>query len=243
MNFYKNKIYFAFLIALFFVDINALHSARPYQSRYRQSALKTRHAEVNAVIRSLQRLPESNQVIEEALRQGSITVEVSTGRMPFNAMWENAPRRIVVDKRAARNQGSLLCHVLFELMNAASEEKYQELCEMAIDGLIDCDTYVEAVERIEYENMLRADAIVEKGVFLGVFPSAERWGMIDDFATHYKIQQLAGHSTSIVQEYREMTGRRSISPYRGTVRNLQRMSPREKMSQIERLHFQSVQRR
>lgn len=234
----KLIIFVYVLVALFFVDANPLCAARSNRLCYNESALRSKHANVREVITRLRQVPESNEVITEALREGPITVEISNGRMPFNAMWQNAPRKIVVAKHAAREKGSLLSHVLFELMNAASEEKYQRLCELAIDGLIDCDSYVEAVERIEYENMLKADAIVGKGISLGIFPPAVRWGMIDGFDTHYKIQQLAGHSTSIAEEYQQMTGRHRYSVYRGTVGDIKKMSQREKMAMIERLHFQ-----
>ncbi len=227
-------------LALFIFNLSNISAVRPCRSCSREHTLHTKHANVDAVIKILRRLPESNEVIEQALRQGSISVEVSKGRMPFKAMWLNGPRKIVLERGASRQPGSLLSHLLFELMNALSEDQFLELCDLALDGQIDCDSYVEAVERIEYRNMIRADAIIEKGLSLGIFPPAPKWEIIDDFATHYKIQQLAGHSPLIAREYQEMRGRRHFSPYRGTVQNLKQMSRREKESQIESLYSRYV---
>lgn len=226
------------LIVLFIFNLNTLCAARPHRAYSIESSLEARHPNVRAVILQLKRMPESNEVIRQALGMGSITVEMSSKGMPFNAMWENYERRIVVDKRASKDQGSLLCHLLFELTNAVAEPRYQELCELAIDGLIDCDSYVEAVERIEYENMVRTVAIIEKGISSGIFPSTAGWEVIHDFDIHYKIQQLAGHSLLIAKEYQEITGRKRFSSYQGTVKNLKRMSHSEKMSLIEYLSSQ-----
>ena len=189
-----------------------------------------KNSTLKTVISKLEEVSESQHLINEALQGGPINVDLSFKGMPFEAMWESSTRKIVIDGRANTDQGKLLCHLLFELHNAVSESKYQELYERALNDMIDCDSYVEAVEKIEHENMIKTVAILEKGISNGVFPLSGRWEIIYDFPIHYKIQQLTGHSLFIAKEYREMSRKNGFSTYRGTVRNLKGMSQREKMS-------------
>jgi len=228
----KNRSLFfitTILLALFSLNSNPLSSA-PYHQHVRESSLRAKNPKVKVVINKLKKVPESRQLIEEALQGGPITVDLVFKGMPFEAMWENTMRKISIDGRAHRDQGRLLCHLLFELHNAASDSEYLELYDMALNGEIDCDSYVETVEKIEHENMISTVAIIEKGISAGVFPSSARWEIIYDFPTHYKIQQLTEHSLFIAREYQEMSRRNRFSTYRGTVKNLKRMSQREKNS-------------
>lgn len=229
-------IYTNIFLTLLFFDLNPLISAPPCHPYQSKSSLQPKHSSLRPVIAKLKRLPESNRVIEEALREGSITVEVVYKGMPFEAMWESGMRKIAIDGRTHTDQGRLLCHLLFELTNAVSEPKYQELYWMARNGYIDCDTYVEAVEKIEHENMIHTVDMIEEGIGTGIFPPSARWEIIYDFSIHYKIQQLTGHSLCIAEEYQDMTRQRGFSTYRGTVKNLKKMSNREKTSLAELLY-------
>jgi hypothetical protein len=215
-------------LTLLFVNICQLDAA-PICPQAKNS-LHTKHSSVSEVITMLKNFPESNQVINKALKEGSITVEILNKGMPFEAMWASTIRKIAIDGRSHSDQGKILCHLLFELTNAVSESKYQDLYLMAKNGLIDCDSYVETVEKIEHQNMVQTVDIIEKGIATGVFPSSARWTIVYDFAIHYKIQQLVGHSLLIAEEYQDIAQQNSLSNYRGTVKNLKKMSKNERTS-------------
>lgn len=218
-------------LALISLDLHAQHAVP--SCNYTKNFLQVKNSTLKAISSKLKQVPESRQVIERALQRGSITVDFSFEGMPFAAAWLSSTREISIDGRNYEDQGKPLCYLLFELHNAISEPKYQKLYEMALNGGIGCDSYVEAVEKIEHENMINTVAILEKGISYGVFPQSARWEIIYDFATHYKIQQLTGHSLLIAKEYQDI---KKGSAYRGTIQGLQKMSQREKMSWAEFLY-------
>lgn len=239
----KTSLFFVSLSFLLLISFhsNALHSAS-FHRQSRTSTLRAKNPAVKTVISKLNHVPESRQVIQRVIQEGPITVDLVSG-MSFGAMWENGDRKISINARDQRDQGLLLRHILFELHNALCDSEYEELYTMALNREISCDAYVETVEKIEYENMIKTVSILEKGIALGLFPSSARWEIIYDFATHYKIQQLTGHSLSIAQEFQEMSWQNSRDAYRGTVRNLNRMSHRQKMTLVESLanrYFRSL---
>jgi len=222
----KKIISFFVFVSTSFIFLNSSVAATPQHKR--NAILETRHPRLRHMIAQMRQLPEANRVIDKALQGGTITLELSYRAMPFEAMWESTSRRIVLDGIRTANHGRMLCNLLFELHNAASEPLYQKLYRQGRHGLLDCDTYVEAVERIEYNNMIHTADIVERGIRKGLLPTSARWEIVRDFDTHYKIQQLTGHSLQIVQEFNRHREHRPARAYHGTVRNRHRMGRRER---------------
>ncbi|MEX1013390.1 MAG: hypothetical protein WD595_00680 [Waddliaceae bacterium] len=235
MNKLNLFIYINTLFTPIIFDLNPLQATPPCHHHQFESSLRTIHPSLKGLVAKLREFPDSNRIIENALQQGSITVDIAYKGMPFEAMWEGELRKISIDGNSNNTEGRILCHILFEMMNAVSEPKYKELYQMAEQGRIDCDSYVEIIERIEHNNMIQTANIIEKGITAGVFPSSARWSFIYDFATHYKIQQLVGHSILIAKEYQDITGQ-APSCYQGTVKNLKNMSKTEKTSLAGSLH-------
>lgn len=192
-----------------------------------ENCLLVKNEKLEPTIHLLQQVVASRNVVEKALCEGSIFVDISSEGMPFGAMWECSGRQIIIDRSFSTDPSTILRYLLFELHNAISESKYQELYEMAANAEIDCETYVETIEKIEHENMIDTVSILEKGISMGVFPESVQWEMIHDFAIHYKIQQLTGHSLQIAKEYQDIS-KNSFSLYKGTVENLEKMSQSEK---------------
>ncbi len=217
-------------------NLEPLHAAYQYCSYQADGSLKAKHPILKKTICKLKELPESNCLIEEALKGGSIDVSLANQGMPFSAMWNSGERKIVVDAKTGDDQGEVLVNLLFELTNAVSEPEYQALYKAAQNGRINCDEYVETVERIEHDNMIDTVNILTKGVHAGIFPKSAQWSIIYNFSTHYKIQQLTGHSLFIVKEYHDVSPHGSHNCYRGTVKNLKKMSRSEKVYLAEFLY-------
>lgn len=205
--------------------------------------LKTQDSELNHAIQRLKDLPETKKIVQEATLSGPITIKMDYSRtMPFEALWECGRREIRIDKAQVKSFGKLLCDLLFELHNAASTSKNDILWNRAQTGNIDCDSYVRSAEKIEHENVISTVAILEAGIAKGIFPQSSRWVVVEDFETHYKIQQLVDHSLYIAQEYQEVKPPSIRSrPYIGTVPNLRFMSQNQKFAMASAL-FENYQR-
>lgn len=237
--------FFLVLSVLSFFNIQPIDAAYQNCCHQADSSLKANHPTLNKIISQLKKLPESNKLIQEALRGGSIDVSFANQGMPFSAMWNSGERKIVVDAKPGDGQGEILVNLLFELTNAVSEPEYQALYRTAQNGRISCDDYVEAVERIEHNNMIDTVKILKKGVLAGIFPKSAQWRIIYNFSIHYKIQQLTGHSFFIVREYQEAFPQGCRNCYQGTVKNLKKMSNSEKVHLAEFLYcdyFRSTHR-
>ena len=234
MKKYHSIYKFFFYSACLFLSWQPLQAieTNPYDS------LKTQSPEIKKVIQSLSNLPETRRIVGEATLAGPITIVIDYSKsMPFEALWDCGERRIVIDGTVVKSFGKMLCDVLFELHNAASTPKNDDLWNRGQKGLVDCDTYVKAAEKIEHDNVLSTVAILKAGIDKGIFPKSSWWEVVEDFEIHYKIQQLSDHSLLIAQEYQAIKppNIRSL-PYTGTVNNLRFMSKRQKLAMAGALY-------
>lgn len=204
------KIIFSVLSLTFILNSHYLLGGHPL--------LKGADSESKALVEDISRFPKAMDLIHQATKEGMITVKICKNRhMPFEAMWESNTREITLDGNNM-NRGCLIRHVIFELQNAVSAREDALLLQMARLGNISCDHYVQGVEKIEHQNVLKTARLIEEGIIAGKFPRDAHWEVVHDFDLHYKIQQLTGHSDTIVEEYKHFCPEKYLAhPYRGTI--------------------------
>lgn len=156
---------------------------------------------------SIQKVPEARKLIEDIQREGPIRIAASNEHLSeqFGAFWDVDRRIICVNLSANRTEGDLIGSILFELHNASVNSKLNHLDDLAASGNIDRESYVQAVERLEYHNSVKASAIAEKGIQMGVFPSDARLPTYSNFEEHYRFQKIGGHSAWIAKNFDQLT--------------------------------------
>lgn len=196
------------------------------------------------VICSMMKHPEVRQLVKRALADGSIKVEVANRHNTgFGALWDCTDRLISVNGQQTHSKGALICSIIFELHNAATNTQLKALAKLAIRGQISKDQYVEGVERIEHYNALSTVSILNKGIQMGIFPQNCRWDIRPNFDEHYQIQQLTNHSQWIARNYDSLTKSKSPTQFRGTIPNLNRLSQSEKNDMLRYLTTNNAQDR
>ncbi len=108
--------------------------------------------------------------------------------------------------------------LIFERLNLRCQKEFDELVTLAKDKSISKESYVRGVEKIEHQNALKAQAMLINGLKAGLFqaPVENPYKIFDDFSTHYKFQQLMGHSQRIAERYDILTDTRRPIPFVGT---------------------------
>ena len=186
---------------------------------------------------TIQKLPEVRQLIAAIEQEGEVRVDVrDLPHEEFDAYWEGTERLIRINESRNEQFGIFICSLLFELHNARSNNEILRLGNMAFNGQLSKDQYVEKVEHLEYQNALQTSALLEKGISLKIFPEDARWLLYSSFEDHYKAQQILGHSGWIANQYDSM-GRGRI-PYYGTVpKNL---TAKEKQDMLRYMEIKSL---
>lgn len=154
-------------------------------------------------INKMQKLPEIRELLAEIQREGLIRIITSNHGLArqFGAFWDPDQRTISVNLSAHTSEGELIGSILFEMHNASINSQLDHLDYLAVRRQIDKRSYVEAVERLEYQNSVKASKIAQKGIELGIFPPSATLQTYSSFEEHYRIQQEAGHSSWIARTY------------------------------------------
>lgn len=217
----KKTIYtliFSLLILSF--NLNELKAACPHRHAYPQMQQNNTSGYTSGmgfaqypkalepVIKKLQNLPEGKQLIEEANKEGPITIKFQRG-LSFAAFWETSQRVIVIDPDKNPTEGIRLTSLVFELHNALHDTRFQDHIEGALTGSLNKGQYVESLERMEHQTGLKTAALLQKGVKEKRFPHDAYQPIFQDFAEHYHMQQMTGHSQWIANSYDRMMHNRS----------------------------------
>lgn len=164
-------------------------------------------SEIEPIIEKIEKLPEIRALIYHVQSNGPIHIEVrDLPEFAFEAMWDGKTRTIVINKRFAKNEGHLICSIIFELHNAETERTLQSLITEAMTCQISKETYVWNVEKIEHQNALATCQLIEQGIEQGLFPLSTRWNIEKDFEAHLLIQQQSGHSDWNANYYDRLVG-------------------------------------
>lgn len=151
----------------------------------------------------IQKLPEARQLISNVEREGSIRIKLNNHHLSetFGAFWDMYNRTICISDSSKNSEGDVIGSIIFELHNALANSKIEYYDNLATRRRISRENYVQAIERIEYENSKKAAAIVDKGIQLGIFPASARLNTYRNFEEHYYYQKKGGHSAWIGKSY------------------------------------------
>lgn len=159
-------------------------------------------SEYEDILKTLQKHPRVNQLIEKVLQDGPLSI--STNKYfsnNFEGYWSLEDRTVYLTKVKNTAKNELLITLLFELHNASRSADFQKLDALASEGQISRKKYIEAVEYIEYENALATSFILKEGVSMGLFPSQCRWDLPKTFQSHLSTQKELGHCEWIGEIY------------------------------------------
>lgn len=165
----------------------------------------------------MQVVPGVRKLMTEIEKQGPIHVTMDDRPLSqqFGAFWDADRRAICVNISGHRSNGALIGSILFEMHNALSDSRYQELDELAAAGRIDKATYVEEMEREEYRNSLAAAVLAQEGIDMGIFPREARLPTYSSFEEHFRMQQIGGHSLWFARNFDQVAGVRVRGGRRG----------------------------
>ncbi len=176
---------------------------------YRAAQFARVQSSLKPAVEKMLRYPKAQRLLQEAQREGPISVRsrpfhVSTS----NAMWNAGNRTITLNSNHPRNEGEAIRSMIFELHNAKNNKRLHAVDLQARSGSLSKEAYVRNIEWVEHQNALEAKHLLDEGVNLGYYPSSSRWPIIENFEEHYRLQQSAGHSQFIAGIYDQ------ISPHR-----------------------------
>lgn len=195
----------------------------------RPSKFSSYHSSLKQAIKAIENLPEAVALIEEVQTKGPVSVDArNIESFDFEAMWNSSARKIIVNTEKNKSLGKTICSILFELHNAKTNDALLAIFAMASAGTLSKDEYVEKVERMEHENAVATNRLIEKGIQLGLFPEDTRWSIFQDFNDHYMIQQIFGHSQWIANNFETMHPANRKDKFRGTIAGLESMTEQTK---------------
>lgn len=194
------KLKFVTFFLLIATNISLVHAANPQN----QSTMVYCDPQLKSCFKRLEQLPEIKELITKVVREGPIHISVKETRLSqqFGAFWDPDRRAIFVDPSSS--QGELIGSIIFELHNALRNSDINNLHQLASSGEIDRESYIQGIERLEYENSLSASKIAEKGIKLKIFPPSACLQTYKDFEEHYRMQKFGGHSAWIGFTYDEL---------------------------------------
>lgn len=145
---------------------------------------------------------ESRDLLTQVESEGEITIKTAKlGRNASYAMWMPGERVIYLNTSIQRTEGSLIRSIVFELHNALTNKEFYHYDQLVYQGKISREKYIEAIEKIEYDNARKTVALLQKGVRNGAFPVETYWNLPSTFAEHLHIQHQTGHATAIGYVY------------------------------------------
>jgi len=162
---------------------------------------------LHAPITKLLSFPKANQLLHNVeKKRGKIKVQLKSFSFSTqNAMWNPKGRSIILHPQRKRHEGEVIRLILFELHNAKNQDKFHKVDMLANRGRIDRESYIRAIEYIEYENVMETVALINEGIRQGYYPQNAYWKVHADFEKHYALQKQAGHSQFIGQTYDKIT--------------------------------------
>ncbi|MBS0653401.1 MAG: hypothetical protein JSR39_07755 [Verrucomicrobia bacterium] len=138
---------------------------------------------------------------------------------------------------------TLVFWTVFEQLNVQASEQFNQIKDRYASGGLNLDQAVERIERLEHENALHAKSLMISAVAQKLItPPTDGFDTIsNDFATHYRFQQLKGHSQRIADRLAPYCPGEDGSTFKGTwkmdVRNLSQYE-KQQVDDLFRLKLQ-----
>jgi hypothetical protein len=162
--------------------------------------------ELKSCFEAIKKIPEARQLLVLIQKEGPLRIIISHHPLArkFGAFWDVDNRIICVNQSSHRSEGALIGSILFEMFNASISSKLDHLDNLAMKGQIDKESYIQSVERLEWENSISASRIANKGIQEGIFPSSAFLPTYSTFEEHYRIQKMGGHSAWIAHNFDQL---------------------------------------
>lgn len=155
---------------------------------------------VQTEVSLLWRYPETNKFVKKVLKEGPIALQwIPLGEE--HAYWSAEKRVIALNSSRPWEEGEKIYSILFELHNADATTAFNNLDIKASKNRLSKAYYVETVERLEYNNLLKTSKLLEAGVRKGYFPSSTYIPDCPPFQEHFQLQKRYGHSRFIANKY------------------------------------------
>ena len=220
------RITFIIAIFIFILSFSAFTS-----SKFRgedPSKINSYSPKLKAAITKLEQMPEFREFIAEVQSEGPVKVEIEKmNSFDFEALWDANTRTVIVNENFNKTVGEMITSILFELHNAKSNKTLLATFELAKKGLINKETYVRNIEKMEHTNAVNTTELLEKGIARGIFPKDSSWNIYKNFEDHYKLQQVYGHSQWLADKFDQ------ISPltkktFKGSIPHLNKLTQIDK---------------
>lgn len=154
------------------------------------------------------KISEMRTLISKIQKEGTVSIlannQTAQCADQFGACWDMDRRIIYVGLGRSNTEGKIIGSIVFELHNAAANSKLEYFDYLAATRNIDRESYIKAIEYIEYENSLKASAITKIGIELGIFPGDAYLPTYRDFEEHYYYQQMSQHSYLFGKNYDQL---------------------------------------
>lgn len=119
---------------------------------------------------------------------------------------------------SAQDLPTLVFWTVFEQLNVQSSEQFNQIRDRLAAGGLNLDQAVEKFEKLEHANALQAKALMITAALQKYIspPTGGFANIPSDFATHYRFQQLKGHSQKIADRLAPYCPGENASTYKGT---------------------------
>lgn len=194
---FKKIVVFSFVLACICQSVfGAVHTNESIQVDCQPS--------LRPALAKICQIPEAKSLINKIQAEGAIHIKMQANSLAsqFGACWDPFQRSIFLAQGIT--EGQQIGFMLFELHNAAASSKFQFLEHLVAQRIIDKETYIKAVERVEYENSLKTAKISSKGINLNIFPRDAYLSTYKSFDEYYYFQKLAGHSAALEKNYQNI---------------------------------------
>lgn len=158
--------------------------------------------EIKPVVQTILKSPQVQKLLSKIKREGPIGIqfEKKIGGN-FRAHWNGVSRKIVINLNQKPTFSSLIASIIYEMHNAGADGKFKALFSLAKEGKVSKKEYVELFEKIEYQNMLLAQAIIDEGISSQIFPASTKKSRFKNFQDYYHYQQTNHHTSWIAETY------------------------------------------
>lgn len=161
--------------------------------------------ELKNEVAMIQSFPETRALVQSLEQEGPITLRYLEIKAGFNAFWASEKRVIAINSAKRWSPGEKLYSLLFELQNANADKQLKRLDELASQGQIAKQDYVESVEKAEYQNVVKTSQLLRRGIEQGYFPRGMSIPFYPNLQDHLYMQKVSGHSGAIAGKYDDLS--------------------------------------
>jgi hypothetical protein len=191
-----NKVYIIFAyIFIIILNTNNLQAAPNSTATVNCEPSLQKHLE------AILKIPEAKNLLNTIRKEGSIHIVAGNSPLAkrFGAFWDPDQRAIFID--TARSEGSIIGSLIFELHNASVDSHFNYLNEMAHQGRISKEKYIESMEYMEYINSKNASKLASTVIKMRVLPKDAFLPTYDNFKEHLQAQKQSGHSDCFARNF------------------------------------------